>query len=76
MKDACAKASHRHHIRQSQFGNTISYLVSMFRRMVYLLSKLHLSCSHVLLVMAVTLKTNHFRTTGTLVFHIIYKITH
>jgi len=28
MKDTCAKASHRCHIRHSQLRNTISYLVS------------------------------------------------
>jgi len=58
MTDACAKASHRRHVRHSQLRNTISYLVNMFRRMVYLLSKLHVFSSHVLLVTVITLKTN------------------
>jgi len=59
MKDARAKASHRRHIRHSQLRNTISYLVSMFRRMVYLLSKLNVFGSHVSLFTAITLKANN-----------------
>jgi hypothetical protein len=59
MKDVRTKASHRRHIRHSQLRSTISYLVIMFRRAVYLLPKLHVFVSHISLFTAITLKTDN-----------------
>jgi hypothetical protein len=48
----------------------------MFRRMVYLLSKLHVFGSHVSLVTAIALKTNIFAQPARLSFTLYMKLTH